>query len=316
MDIRAVCPPAAASGGGRDKQAEKGDKMTRSPMNNVKRIGLLSLAGAIVLSTATMTSSLALAAAPDKNSTQQWTQKNGQSHDQKGGQQWSQHNNQGQNNGQQWKQQNGQAQNQNNGQGSQHNNQGQNNGQQWKQQNGQAQNQNNGQGSQHNNQGQNNGQQWKQQNGQAQNQNNGQQWSQHNGQAQNQQWKQPNGQPRYTDNHRYDWSSYQPGHRPPEWQRYHNDFNPRPYQWNRTSNQRFRYQPYPHQYGWHYQRWVYGQILPSVYWGQNYWLPAYYNFGLIDPPYGFVWVRYGDDALLVNVENGQILSVEYNLFYS
>jgi hypothetical protein len=250
----------STSRGGRDKPAKKGDKMIRSPMNNAKRIGLLSLAGAIALATATMTSSLALAGAPDKNSTQQWTQKNGQSHDQKEGQQWNQHNNQGQN--------------------------------------------------------QNNGQQWNHNSGQAQNQNNGQQWNQHNGQAQNQQGKQQNGQPRYTDNHRYDWSSYRPGQRPPEWQRYHNDFNPRPYQWNRTSNQRFHYQPYPRPYGWHYQRWVYGQVLPTVYWSQNYWLPAYYNFGLINPPYGFVWVRYGDDALLVNVENGQILSVEYNLFYS
>jgi Ni/Co efflux regulator RcnB len=36
--------------------------------------------------------------------------------------------------------------------------------------------------------------------------------------------------------------------------------------------------------------------------------------GLIDPPYGYVWVRYGPDALLVNVENGLILSVMYGVF--
>jgi hypothetical protein len=29
-----------------------------------------------------------------------------------------------------------------------------------------------------------------------------------------------------------------------------------------------------------------------------------------------VWVRYGNDALLVDVESGQILSVEYGIFYA
>jgi Ni/Co efflux regulator RcnB len=36
---------------------------------------------------------------------------------------------------------------------------------------------------------------------------------------------------------------------------------------------------------------------------------------LPDPPYGYVWVRYGPDAMLVAVDNGQILSVVYGLFY-
>ena len=35
----------------------------------------------------------------------------------------------------------------------------------------------------------------------------------------------------------------------------------------------------------------------------------------MDPPYGYVWVRYGDDALLVDVDTGEILRVVYGVFY-
>ena len=114
---------------------------------------------------------------------------------------------------------------------------------------------------------------------------------------------------------RYDWNSYQPGHRPPQWQQYHQNFDPRPYQWNRNARRRYHWQPYNQPPGWHYQRWAYGQVLPSPFWVRAYWINSYYDFGLGDPPYGFVWVRYGDDALLVDVESGQILSVEYGVFY-
>lgn len=138
------------------------------------------------------------------------------------------------------------------------------------------------------------------------------------GQGSNQQPKnQTNGQPKTTYvKQRYDWSSYQPGHQPPQWQQHNAGFDPHGYQWNRTSNQRYHYQTYQRPRGWYPQHWTYGQTLPSLFWTQAYWLTGYYNFGLIDPPYGYVWVQNGADALLVNVQSGQILSVEYNVFYS
>ena len=116
--------------------------------------------------------------------------------------------------------------------------------------------------------------------------------------------------------HQYDWSAYRPGRRPPEWDRYRRDFDPRPYEWNRISERRYRWEPYVEPPGWYYQRWAYGEILPEIFWSQQYWLTNYPEFGLYDPPYGYVWVRYGNDALLVDVESGQILSVEYGVFYS
>ena len=56
-------------------------------------------------------------------------------------------------------------------------------------------------------------------------------------------------------------------------------------------------------------------ILPTLFWTRDYWIDDYWVFGLVAPPYGYVWVRYGDDALLVNVQTGLILRVVYRVFY-
>jgi Ni/Co efflux regulator RcnB len=113
---------------------------------------------------------------------------------------------------------------------------------------------------------------------------------------------------------RYDWAAYQPGHRPPQAQQYGQNFDPRPYQMNRDSGRRYQSQRYMQPEGWYSQRWVYGETLPPLFWGRSYWLTSYWDFGLMNPPYGYVWVRDGADALLVDVETGQILSVEYGVF--
>jgi len=121
-------------------------------------------------------------------------------------------------------------------------------------------------------------------------------------------------QPQNQQGHRYDWAAYQPGQRPPQWQQYNQGFNPRPYQVDQDSERSYRSQPYERPYGWYQQRWVYGQTMPGAFWARDYWVDSYWSFGLIDPPYGYVWVRYGPDALLVNVESGLILSVMYGVF--
>ena len=113
---------------------------------------------------------------------------------------------------------------------------------------------------------------------------------------------------------RYDWAAYQPGHRPPQAQQYGQNFDPRPYQMNRDSGRRYQSQRYMQPEGWYSKRWVYGETLPPLFWGRSYWLTSYWDLGLMNPPYGYVWVRDGADALLVDVETGQILSVEYGVF--
>jgi len=136
-------------------------------------------------------------------------------------------------------------------------------------------------------------------------------------QTQQQQPKQPlqqQTQQQIQQDRHYDWTTYQPGHRPPQWQQYSQNFNRQPYEVNRDSDRHYQSQPYVQPQGWSYQRWGYGQTLPTAYWGRGYWLDGYSDYGLIDPPYGYVWVRYGPDALLIDVENGQILSVMYGVF--
>jgi len=138
---------------------------------------------------------------------------------------------------------------------------------------------------------------------------------QQGGQQGGQQPYQQGGQQQYQQGQRYDWGSYQPGHQPPQWNQYHRNFDPRPYQWNQYADHSYRGQPYQPPRGWYDRRWAYGQILPAPFWARNYWLGNYWSFGLIDPPYGYVWVRYGNDALMVNIITGQILGSVYWLFY-
>ena len=87
------------------------------------------------------------------------------------------------------------------------------------------------------------------------------------------------------------------------------------YQRNANASARFHYGSYNAPRGYHYQRWTYGETLPSMYWARDYWLTSWWMFDLAIPPYGYEWVRYGDDALLVNVDTGQILQVDYGVFY-
>ena len=134
-------------------------------------------------------------------------------------------------------------------------------------------------------------------------------------QYQRHQMQQPQYQRPYgTHSQRYDWRNYQTGRRPPDWQR-HRDFDRNAWQRNWRSQQRYHWRNYDRPRGWYYRRWAYGMILPSLFWGRQYWIDGYYNFGLPDPPYGYVWVRNGDDALLVNVETGYVLQVRYGIFY-
>lgn len=67
--------------------------------------------------------------------------------------------------------------------------------------------------------------------------------------------------------------------------------------------------------GHSYRRWTYGMTLPSLFWASNYWISDYSNYGLAYPPPGTVWVRYGNDAILIDRYSGEILEVVYGQFY-
>jgi Ni/Co efflux regulator RcnB len=67
--------------------------------------------------------------------------------------------------------------------------------------------------------------------------------------------------------------------------------------------------------GFSYRRWVRGQVLPGVFLSPAYYFTNYVVLGLDPPPYGYVWVRFGPDILLVNIRTGEIVDVEYGVFY-
>jgi Ni/Co efflux regulator RcnB len=78
---------------------------------------------------------------------------------------------------------------------------------------------------------------------------------------------------------------------------------------------RFRAGPYHAPLGWRYRRWVFGERLPSVYFGSAFWITDFLAFDLFAPPDGLVWVRYGPDALLIDRYTGEIIQVQYGVFY-
>ncbi|MGA2951742.1 MAG: RcnB family protein [Caulobacteraceae bacterium] len=67
--------------------------------------------------------------------------------------------------------------------------------------------------------------------------------------------------------------------------------------------------------GYGYQRWSVGGILPAIFLSQAYWYSGYAALGFEAPPWGYQWVRYGPDLLLVQIGTGRVVDVEYGVFY-
>jgi Ni/Co efflux regulator RcnB len=82
-----------------------------------------------------------------------------------------------------------------------------------------------------------------------------------------------------------------------------------------NSSRRFRGPEYRRPAGWYDRRWSFGDILPGLFWSSSYWLNDFNMYDLPPPPYGTVWVRNGSDALLIDRDSGEIISVRYGVFY-
>jgi Ni/Co efflux regulator RcnB len=77
---------------------------------------------------------------------------------------------------------------------------------------------------------------------------------------------------------------------------------------------RFHIAPYVQPRGWFFRSWAYGDFLPQGWFDAPYYLDwGYYRLPM--PPIGCEWVREGNDALLVDVWTGEILSIEPNMFW-
>ena len=86
------------------------------------------------------------------------------------------------------------------------------------------------------------------------------------------------------------------------------------YQHNFQAARSFHIGPYHRPRGWAAHHWGYGEILPRAYGGPNYLISDYWLFALEVPPAGYEWVRDDTDALLIDVNSGEILQVEYGVF--
>lgn len=93
--------------------------------------------------------------------------------------------------------------------------------------------------------------------------------------------------------------------------------NDRRYDWRRYRDQHrstFRLGIYFDPFGYNYRRYDIGYRLSPAYYGQRYWFdPGMY--GLPYPPPGTQWVRYWNDALLVDIYSGQVIDAIPNFFW-
>ena len=81
-----------------------------------------------------------------------------------------------------------------------------------------------------------------------------------------------------------------------------------------VATRHFHAGPYRAPPGFHYRRWALGERLPGEFFARSFWLADFGIYGLFAPPYGYVWVRYGPDAVLIDQYTGEVISVDYGVF--
>ncbi len=81
------------------------------------------------------------------------------------------------------------------------------------------------------------------------------------------------------------------------------------------ASHRFQVSAYRRPAGWYTHRWAFGEFLPTAFWARDYWLVDFAEYDLPPPPYGAVWVRVDRDALLIDEDSGEVITVEYDVFY-
>jgi len=92
----------------------------------------------------------------------------------------------------------------------------------------------------------------------------------------------------------------------------------RRYDWHHYRNRHrsiFRIGIYYDPFGWNYRRWSIGSHIWPGYYGSRYWLNDPWQYRL-PPAYGpYRWVRYWNDALLVNIYTGEVVDVIHGFFW-
>lgn len=125
------------------------------------------------------------------------------------------------------------------------------------------------------------------------------------------QWDNRNRSQRNGSDHRGVWSGN--GHR---WDadRWRNDNRYDWRSWRDTHHDRFRWH-YSAPRGYHYRSVYRGFFLEPFFYGSSYWLEDPYEYRLPPVEWPLRWVRYYDDALLVDVTSGEVLDVIQGFFF-
>lgn len=90
------------------------------------------------------------------------------------------------------------------------------------------------------------------------------------------------------------------------------------YDWRRHRDRygsRYHLGYYYDPFGWDYRRWQVGWTMRPTYWSDRYWLndPWQWRLPAVHGPYR--WIRYYDDALLVDVRSGRVVDVIHDFFW-
>ena len=122
------------------------------------------------------------------------------------------------------------------------------------------------------------------------------------------------------DRNRHDYDRYHGDNR--GWDRYRNDWNRHPNYWDNRRHDRADYARYRFHYGYYnrpsgyyYRSWHRGDRLPRSWYGPSYIVYDWRPYRLYSPPYGYHWVRVGDDVVLTAIATGIVLDVIYDIWY-
>jgi Ni/Co efflux regulator RcnB len=125
-------------------------------------------------------------------------------------------------------------------------------------------------------------------------------------------------------NTRHNWNGNHNGNRHDTrgWDRHRSDWSKHPNYWDnrrhdRRDYARYRYNQghYRAPHGYHYRTWHRGDHLPRAYYGSSYIVYDWRPYRLYAPPYGYHWVRVGNDVLLTALATGVVLDVLYGIWY-
>ena len=97
---------------------------------------------------------------------------------------------------------------------------------------------------------------------------------------------------RWRNDHRYDW-----------------------HDWRRRHRSHFHLGLYFDPFGWGYQPWQIGWRLWPNYYSSRYWINDPFEYRLPYAPPGYRWIRYWDDAILVDTFTGEAVDVIHNFFW-